>query len=123
MATKEQYDTWTKKFMEAWRELDYQKALETLDKSVEYYETPIGRPCSSFDDVMNLWKVIPDTQKDITYAYKILACDQEVCIVNWQMTRTLLPSGAKQQIDGIFQIRLNDAGKCTYFKQWRYIKS
>lgn len=26
----------------------------------------------------------------------------------------------KQEIDGIFQISLNDEGKCTYFKQWRF---
>lgn len=26
----------------------------------------------------------------------------------------------KQEIDGIFQLSLNEEGKCIYFKQWRF---
>ena len=62
------------------------------------------------------------SQKDIDYQYKILSYTDELCIINWQMTRTLMPSNIRQQIDGIFQISVNEEGKCTYFKQWRYTR-
>lgn len=35
---------------------------------------------------------------------------------------TLLQNNKTQKIDGIFQISLNSDEKCTYFKQWRYVK-
>ena len=58
----EKYNSWTKEFMESWKELD------------------------------------------------------------WQMTRTMTANNTKQEIDGIFQISLNEDGKYTYFKQWRFTR-
>ncbi len=119
---KEEYEKWTKEFMESWKELDWKRTLETLSKDVEYYENPIDNPCVNFEEVINLWDVVADNQKDISYQYKIVAFNEKTCIVNWQMTRTMTKTNTKQEIDGIFQISLNKEGKCTYFKQWRFTK-
>ena len=122
MATKEQYNTWTKEFMESWAQLDWKRTLETLDRNVEYYENPIDRPCKNFDEVTSLWCVVADNQKDIKYDYQIVAYNDMTCIINWQMARTMTKTNTKQDIDGIFQISLNEGSKCIYFKQWRYTK-
>ena len=116
------YDAWTKEFMESWKELDWKRTLETLDKNVQYYENPIDAPCASFDEVINLWNVVADNQKDIDYKYKIVLFDEKICIVNWQMIRTMTSNDTKQEIDGIFQISLNEEGLCTFFKQWRFTR-
>ena len=116
------YDTWTKEFMESWKELDWERTLRTLDRNVEYYENPIDAPCNSFDDVVNLWNVVGDNQKDIQYTYKIVAYNEGTCIINWHMTRVMTSNDIKQEIDGIFQISLNEDGKCTSFKQWRFTR-
>lgn len=118
----EKYDNWTKAFMQSWKKLDWQSTLKTLDKDVKYYENPIDDPCQSFDDVVNLWNVVGDNQKDIDYKYNIVAYNNDTCIINWQMTRTMTTNGIKQEIDGIFQISLNEDGKCIYFKQWRFTR-
>lgn len=118
----EKYNNWTKEFMESWKELDWQRTLETLDKDVKYYENPIDEPCESFEDVIDLWSVVVDNQKNITYKYKIVAYNDDTCIINWQMTRTMIETNTKQEIDGIFQISLNEHEKCTYFKQWRFTR-
>ena len=122
MVTKEQYDIWTREFMESWKQLDWKKTLEAIDKNVEYYENPIDIPCRDFDEVISLWNVVADNQKDIIYDYKIIAYNDTTCIINWQMTRTMTKTNKKQDIDGIFQISLSEEGTCTYFKQWRYTK-
>lgn len=116
------YDMWTKDFMESWKELDWRRTLETLSHDVKYYENPIDEPCKNFDEVMDLWNVVADNQKDISYTYKIISYDEDVCIINWQMIRTMTKTNQKQQIDGIFQISLNDDGKCNLFKQWRFTR-
>lgn len=119
---KFKYENWIKEFMESWRELDYERTLKTLDENVEYYENPIDEPCQNFNEVTKLWNVVADNQKDIDYQFDIIAYDENVCIVNWQMTRTMVQNNVKQEIDGIFQISLNSEGKCTYFKQWRFTR-
>ncbi len=116
------YDKWTKEFMESWKELDWERTLKTLDIDVKYYENPIDFPCASFDDVVNLWNVVADNQKDISYKYEIVAYNENTCIINWQMTRTMTKNDVKQEIDGIFQVSVNEEGKCTFFKQWRFTR-
>ena len=116
------YDTWTKEFMESWKELDWKRTLETLDKNIEYYENPIDAPCKSFEDIISLWNIVADNQKDIDYKYKIVLFDDKTCIINWQMTRTMTSDDSRQEIDGIFQISLNEEGLCTFFKQWRFTR-
>ena len=119
---KKKYNNWTKEFMDSWKSLDWQRTLKTLDKDVKYYENPIDAPCKNFEEVTNLWSVVSDNQKDIDYKYDIVAYNDETCIINWQMTRTMTNDNKKQEIDGIFQISLNGEGKCTYFKQWRFTR-
>lgn len=119
---KEKYEKWTKEFMESWKELDWKRTLETLDKNVEYYENPIDKPCQNFEEVTNLWNIVADNQKDISYEFEIISYNEDTCIVNWQMTRTMTKSETKQEIDGIFQVSINDEGKCIYFKQWRFTR-
>lgn len=116
------YENWTKEFMESWKDLDYKRTLETLDKNVKYYENPIDEPCKNFEEVINLWNVVADNQKDISYTYKIVCCDENKCIINWQMKRTMTATNVTQEIDGIFQVSVNDENKCTYFKQWRFTR-
>lgn len=119
---KEEYENWTKEFMESWKELDWKRTLKTLNPNVKYYENPIDNPCGNFEEVTKLWNVVADNQKDIEYKFDIVAFNDETCIVNWQMTRTMTKNNTKQEIDGIFQISLDENGKCTYFKQWRFTR-
>lgn len=119
---KEKYELWINEFMDSWKELDWERTLKTLDKNVKYYENPIDEPCKSFDEVINLWNVVKDNQKDIEYSYKIISYDDNICIINWQMKRTLVNGNINQEIDGIFEISLNNEGKCTLFKQWRFTR-
>jgi len=117
-----EYEKWIDDFMSAWKTRDVEVVMETIAQDCEYYETVFDRPCETFDDIKKLWKVVPTNQSDIEYSYKILAQDNESCIVNFFVTRKLLPSGVIQDVDGIFQISVDENNKCTFFKQWRSSK-
>ncbi len=117
-----EYEQWTHEFMEAWKQLDWEKVLTTLDENVKYYENPIDEPCKNFDEVIELWKIVEENQKDIEYKFNIVAFNDNTCIINWQMKRTMVKTNLEQEIDGIFQISLNEDNKCTFFKQWRFTR-
>lgn len=118
----EKYNKWIIDFMESWKNLDWEKTLTLISKDCKYYENPIDDPCKSFEEITNLWNVVADNQKDIDYSFNIVLCDESTCIVNWQMTRFMTKTNIKQEIDGIFQISLDNEGKCKLFKQWRFTR-
>ena len=68
---------------------------------------------------MRLWGVVPTNQKDIALDFKVLATSGNTGVANWRMTRTLVPSGKRQRVDGIFLVTLENNGLCSLFKQWR----
>ncbi|MCK5080983.1 MAG: hypothetical protein KAQ63_02365 [Candidatus Moranbacteria bacterium] len=116
------YKKWLDDFMGAWKEKDVKAVIQTISKGCEYYESVFAEPCASFEDIEKLWAVVPDNQRDIEYSYKILFQDENICVVNFFATRILVPSNVKQEINGIFQISLDEKGKCEFFKQWREVK-
>ncbi len=116
------YKKFIKEFMDSWKKLDGEKTCELMADKLKYYENPIDEPLTSKKDVKPLWLVVPQNQKDILYKGKILFEDEESCIYHFTMQRTMVKTGKRQNIDGIFEIKLNNNNLLTYFKQWRFTK-
>ena len=57
------------------------ETLELLSKDVKYYENPIDKPCSNFDEVVKLWEVVEENQKDIDYKFNIV-CRKNLKVKN-----------------------------------------
>lgn len=119
---EKEYSKWIKAFMDSWKNLEGEKTCQLFAPNVKYYENPIDAPVTSMDEVKKLWVVVPKNQKNISYKGKIVFCDDKHCFYNYQMTRTMTATNKVQQIDGLFEIKLNKKGLLTYFKQWRFTK-
>ena len=116
------YTEWFNEFGKAWTERDPHKIANLFSKDVEYYESVFDSPCESWESFLDLWNVVPKNQRDITFEFQVIAAENDLAVANWQVSRTLLAANQKQMIDGIFVIKLNDEGRCKYFKQWRAVK-
>ncbi len=119
---KSALEDWLKKLGNAWSKRDPKAAASLFSKDCRYYEAALEKPCKSWNDILSLWLVVPKNQKGIKFSFKLLSTSGNTAVANWKVTRTLIPGNEKQQIDGIFQISLNDKGLCTFFKQWRTVK-
>ena len=86
------------------------------------YENLIDLPWETFSKVVNLWNIVADNQKFLSYDYEIICYDKNYCIINWKMKRIITKQNVSQEIDGIFQISLNNESKCIFFKQDKIIK-
>lgn len=116
------YKKWIDNFMNAWKDKNVEGVMKTISKDCKYFETVFDEPCSNIDEIKKLWEVVPKNQKDIEYDYEIILEDKNFCIVNFTIKRTLVPAGVIQDIDGVFQISLDENGQCSFFKQWRSVK-
>ena len=115
----EKFKKWLEELGKAWSSLDYQAAANLFAENVEYYESVFNKPLKNWNEVFNLWKVIPSNQTDVSFKFEVISTSKNLCVANWQVERILLPQNIKQSIDGIFVFRLNENGLCNYFKQWR----
>ncbi len=119
---KEVYQKWLKAFMDSWKNLEGVKTCDLIAQKCDYYENPIDAPLTTKEEISKLWEIVPLNQKDISYKGKILFCDEKHCFYQYRMTRTMTATGKVQEIDGIFEIKLNKNNLLTYFKQWRFTK-
>lgn len=112
------YNNWIKSFMDGWKNRDVEAVMKTISKDCKYYESVFEEPCSNLNAIKKLWEVVPTNQKDIEYTYEILSENDNFCLINIKVERTVLPSEVRQKINGIFQVSLDKDGLCSYFKQW-----
>ena len=112
-------EEWIKKLGEGWEKLYPTVVMELFDKdNIEYFEEATDEPVTTWQRVKELWDVVPENQKDVQFSSKIIYHENGYAIINWQVKRYSISKKAKQLKDGIFEVRLNDSGKCIYFKQW-----
>lgn len=105
------FDKWCNDLKEYWLKKDINSIIELFDNQVEYYETPFQK----IDNIETVWKDI-ETQELISLEYKILGIKDNMVVANFLMNDN------NQIVDMIYEIRLNNLGKCDYFKQWYMIK-
>jgi hypothetical protein len=112
-------EEWIKKLGEGWKNLDPNSVMDLFDKNnIEYFEEATDEPVTTWEDVKELWDVVPNNQKDVEFHSKIICQKENWALINWQVTRYSISQQVKQFKDGIFEVKLNEAGKCIYFKQW-----
>ena len=112
-------EEWIKKLGEGWANLDPNSVMELFDKkNIKYYEEATDKPVTSWDGVKELWDVVPGNQKNVKFSSKIICQKDNYALINWQVTRHSISKKTDQLKDGIFEVRLNETGKCIYFKQW-----
>ena len=116
------YREFITRFMDSWKNLEGAKTCDLMADVLEYFENPIDKPLTTKSQVVPLWAIVPDNQFNITYSGDILFEDEESCIYHFMMQRTMKTTNKIQNIDGVFQIKLNDDNLLTYFKQWRFTK-
>ena len=117
MMENKRFNEWFIRLGEAWSERNPQKAASLFSKDVEYYESVFDKPCASWNEVYELWKVVPESQKDVTFEHELIAVNDNLAVANWKVTRTTIPANQKQKFDGVFVIKLNSEGLRNYFKQ------
>jgi hypothetical protein len=120
--TKQQFDDWITRYGKAWSSLDPAAVMRLLDPSdLAYYESTFNEPKQNWEEVNKLWQVVPANQKDVTFWHEIMMIDGDAVLAHVKVTRTMVPSDEKQDIDAAFLFKINEKGLCTYFRQWRML--
>lgn len=103
-------NNWCEKLKQYWIQKDISKIISLFDENADYYETPFQK----VNDIKLVWKDI-ESQNLQSLEYKIIGEKNNTIIANYIM------NDSGRIVDMIYEIELNEKGKCTYFKQWYMI--
>lgn len=102
-------EKWCNDLKQFWEHKEIDSIVNLFDENVIYYETPKLK-INSISDIQQMWEEIKG-QNTTNIKLNILCIDNKKCVANYILNDTTT-------YDMIYEIELNDKGKCVYFKQW-----
>ena len=106
---------WLGKLRQAWINADLDAVRDIFQKTESYYETPFSAAVSG-EGIWDLWR---ETKKgDLDYLdYEIIALEDNKAVINERFSW----HGMKR--DGIYLLKFDQEGFCTFFKRWKVVLS
>ena len=116
--TIEDFDRWLRGYQKAWQERDPPAAARLFSDDAEYYWTPLVAPARGPAGVAAAWEAAVSQQRDVCFAYEILAVTGATGIATWRADFKQLPAQSTVRIEGILTAEFADAGRCRIFREW-----
>lgn len=119
---KQTLNNWLVKLSQVWQDKDPEAVAALLSEKIKYYESPLEKPITTKEKIVELWRAVPKLQENVQCSFKILYVDNNFGIANFKVELDKKDSGKHYQGDRIFLVQLDKNGLCTLFKQWREFK-
>ena len=72
------FNAWLDLYGKAWTGRNPELIRDLFVKDAKYFEKPFSSPFDGIDSIIEYWQGIAQTQKDVSFQYKILAVDQDL---------------------------------------------
>ncbi len=112
------FKDWLDLYDKAWTERDAELIRDLFAQDAKYFEKPFSAPLEGIDSIIQYWQGVAQTQKDISFKYKILAVTKELGIAHFEASFLRSQTKTKVKLDGIFLVKLDSQNKCTSFAEW-----
>jgi uncharacterized protein (TIGR02246 family) len=112
------FRNWLIAYGRAWQNRDPQAAARLYTDDGTYQVTPFLEPLRGRQAILEYWNEVAHTEEQIAFQHQILVTTGEIGIAHWQVSFVRTPPGLPTKLDGIFLIRLNEAGLCTSLREW-----
>jgi len=118
---EQQFKIWLDALKKVWEERDPNKVGDLCAEKFQWYESPFDKPITKKEQLVKEWQNILK-QENIQFSYQITSTKNSMCIAEWNVSFTIVPSKEVIQLAGIFKFLLNKDGDCIEFHQWYNIK-
>jgi ketosteroid isomerase-like protein len=116
--TARSFESWLRSYQAAWEGRDPRAAGELFTADAEYYWTPFDPPQRGPAEIAAAWAGAVAHQKDVRFAFTVLALAGASGIAHWHASFHTLPSGERVDLDGIFVVEFADPSRCRVFREW-----
>ena len=112
------FESWLDEYGRAWMDRNARAAADLFAEGGTYQVTPFVDELRGRAAILDYWKHVAQTQRDIEFGYEVLAVTSEMGISRWWASFVIEPPGVPTKLDGIFLVSLDDEGRCQSFKEW-----
>ncbi|HJV04448.1 MAG TPA: nuclear transport factor 2 family protein [Actinomycetota bacterium] len=110
-------EDWLARYGRAWETADPEAAAALFTEDATYRETPFDEVMMGRDAIRRYWEEIPDTQRDISFGWEVVATDPVV--VRWRAGWVRLRDERRITLDGVFLLEFGEAtGLCRTLREW-----
>ena len=118
MIDDESFRSWLDAYGHAWEAQDPEGSAALYREDALYFETPFDEPMRGVAAVRDYAAEAAAAQKDVKFSADVLAVSGETGIARWRASFTRVPSGVQVELDGVFLVTFDDAGRCREFREW-----
>jgi ketosteroid isomerase-like protein len=114
---QETLEDWLARYGRAWETADPDAAVELFTEDATYRETPFDEVMTGREAIRRYWQEIPDTQRDISFGWEVVATGPVV--VRWRASYLRLRDGRRITLDGVFLLEFDvSSGRCRTLREW-----
>lgn len=114
---EQRYIYWFEKLKEIWVTQNPSQIATLCANSFMWYETPFDKPITTKEKLVEEWQSVLH-QEDISLVYEVLSLNENSGFAHWHAQFTLVYTKERVELDGIFQVKLEESGRCKEFRQW-----
>ncbi len=112
------FNDWLELYGKAWRLRKPELISDLFTQDAKYFEKPFSAPFEGIDAIVQYWQGVSQTQKEISFEYKIISVNNDVGIAHFAASFLREPGNVHVKLDGIFQVNFDSQNKCTSFSEW-----
>jgi hypothetical protein len=112
------FKSWLDSYAQAWENRNPEAAAVLFTEDGTYQVTPFLKPMRGRKAIFEYWSEVARTEENIRFGYEILVANAELNIARWSASFVIVLPGLQTQLDGIFLISLDDAGRCKSLQEW-----
>jgi ketosteroid isomerase-like protein len=115
---KDDFARWLRRYGDAWEKRDAKAATALFTDDAEYYWIPFGPPKRGLGEIEAAWAQAVGQQRDIKFAFRILATPGNLGIATWHTDLVQIATGGVVQIDGVLTAEFDNHRRCRLFREW-----
>jgi nuclear transport factor 2 (NTF2) superfamily protein len=117
---RETLESWLARYGQAWETADPDAAAALFTEDGTYRETPFDEVMQGREAIRRYWREIPDTQRDISFGWEVVATDPVV--IRWRAGWRRLRDERRITLDGVFLLEFDEAtGLCRELREWWHL--
>jgi ketosteroid isomerase-like protein len=115
-------EAWLARYGEAWETRDADKAAALFTPEATYHEMPFDAPLEGAAKIREYWARVTADQRDIDFSSKPIVIDDDTGVAEWSATFRTASTGATIELNGVFVLQFDDAGRCTSLREWWHVR-
>lgn len=115
-------EAWLARYGDAWESRDADKAAALFTPEATYHEMPFDAPIEGAAKIREYWARVTADQRDVDFSARPIMVDGDAGVAEWSARFRTASTGATIELNGVFVLEFDDAGRCTSLREWWHVR-